>query len=460
MTGRRSPHCPAWDRTTRRSSRTATRPARPRTSPRRARCSSARWSSCRPTARRSRPTTARRRRPTPRTVGETATPASERVDPRPPAGKGEAGAAVLPAGATRAAAPVPAADPATAASDGARARQDTTSAPAEPAADPAPAASDGARAQQDTTSAPAVAFEGADAVPRALQVVGSIVAPTTLLTALFIYFGLMYAVGYCRYSGVTYTALDLPTQGFLMVSPNSATVPLVLLAAGGLLALSLYRLPVERSSGVVRRLLIRVWLPLVVLTGVVLVGLVAITAVFRRSVFPATFPEARGLSLSIGVVLLAYATHLRRALTTRASARSDHPGATTPVALTVATWVCVAVLFGVGLFWAVGSYAIRMGDQDGARHAAGLHCAPDVVLYSAQSLDLQSAGVPEEPATTADGAYRFRYPGLKLVPQAGNQYLLLPADWVPGSRPAILLPRSDSLRLEFVRVTAPVPGAC
>jgi hypothetical protein len=174
----------------------------------------------------------------------------------------------------------------------------------------------------------------------------------------------------------------------------------------------------------------------------------------------ATFAEARGLSLSIGVVLLAYATHLRRALIPRTSAQADHARASTPVALTVASWVCVAVLFGVGLFWAVGSYAIRRGGEDGVGHAAGLQCAPDVVLYSAQSLDLQSAGVPEEPATTADGAYRFRYPGLKLVPQPGDQYLLLPADWVPGARPAILLPRSDALRLEFVRVAPPVPGAC
>jgi hypothetical protein len=357
-------------------------------------------------------------------VGETATPASERADSQAPAGNGEAGAAVLPAGATRAGAPVP------------------TAAPDVP------------------SEAPDVQAQAPDAVPRALQVVGSIVAPTTLLTALFIYFGLMYAVGYYRYFGVNYTVLDLPTQGFLILSASSATLPLALLAVGGLLALSLYQLPVERSSGVVRRLLVRVWLPVVALTGVVLVGLVLITAVFGRSVFPATFAEARGLSLSIGVVLLAYAAHLRRALIPRTSGRADNTRASTPVALTVASWVCVAVLFGVGLFWAVGSYALRRGGEDGVGHAAGLRCAPDVVLYSAQSLDLESAGVPEEPATTADGAYRFRYPGLKLVPQAGDQYLLLPADWVPGARPAILLPRSDALRLEFVRVAPPVPGAC
>jgi hypothetical protein len=116
-------------------------------------------------------------------------------------------------------------------------------------------------------------------------------------------------------------------------------------------------------------------------------------------------------------------------------------------------------LISLGLFWAVGSYAIRMGTGDAHGLAADLQCAPDVILYSEKSLNLYSAGVREEPALSPDGAYGFRYPGLKLVPQAGNHYLLLPADWAPSARPAILLPRSEALRLEFIPV-AQSPGIC
>jgi hypothetical protein len=47
---------------------------------------------------------------------------------------------------------------------------------------------------------------------------------------------------------------------------------------------------------------------------------------------------------------------------------------------------------------------------------------------------------------------------LKLVPQAGDSYLLVPADWSPGGRPAIVLPRSDKVRLEFVVGAARLPG--
>lgn len=337
-----------------------------------------------------------------------------------------------------------------------------------------PAASD----QQDRSAA--APFEAAEAVPKALQVVGSIVAPTTLLTALFVYFGLLYAIGYYRYFGVNYTVLDLPTQGLLILSASTAVVPLVTLAAVMLVSLWIYRLPVERSSDRVRRWLSFTLLPVVAVVGAALLALVAAETLLRLQVFPPSFPEGRGISLSAGVVLLAWAARLRATLlptgtaerkpataatvtpgsvlalarrallaATRAPEPDHGPG---HVALTVGKWVCLSVLFGVGLFWAVGSYALRLGPQDAQQLWANLRCAPDVVLYSEKSLNLFTAGLTEEPATSPESAYGFRYQGLKLVPQAGDQYLLLPADWAPAARPAIVLPRSDTLRLEFIPV--------
>jgi hypothetical protein len=40
------------------------------------------------------------------------------------------------------------------------------------------------------------------------------------------------------------------------------------------------------------------------------------------------------------------------------------------------------------------------------------------------------------------------------VLQSGNQYLFLPERWTPGNAVAILMPRNDSLRLEFVPALA------
>lgn len=57
-------------------------------------------------------------------------------------------------------------------------------------------------------------------------------------------------------------------------------------------------------------------------------------------------------------------------------------------------------------------------------------------LYSEKSLNLQAPGVREIDGHSPDAAYRFRYEGLKLVPQSGNQYLFLPAGIQPAGRSA------------------------
>jgi hypothetical protein len=354
--------------------------------------------------------------------------------------------------------PVPEQPPPPAAQSEAPDEQDASEPPGQPEGHEPSGREVGSEASEEPDDAAGdVPFEAADAVPRALQIVGSIVAPTTLVTGLFIYFGFVYAVAYFRYFGINYTLLELPNQAFLMLSANGVPVPLAVLAGAALLFLWLHQVPFGRASGRVRLL---AWglLVAVAVAGAGLLVLVVADAIFHRRLFPAGLWEARGLSLAIGVVLVPFAAHLWRALRGSGSREAARPGGT--AAVIIARWFCLAVLFGVGLFWAVGSYAMRMGTQEAAGHVANLRCAPDAVLYSEKSLNLQYAGVWEEPAAAPDGAYGFRYPGLKLVPQPGKQYLLLPGDWAPGSRPAILLPRSDDLRLEFTTVAPPGSGAC
>ncbi|MGE5290852.1 MAG: hypothetical protein ACM3ML_27395, partial [Micromonosporaceae bacterium] len=72
-------------------------------------------------------------------------------------------------------------------------------------------------------------------------------------------------------------------------------------------------------------------------------------------------------------------------------------------------------------------------------------------------------GVREVRCRGLQAAYRFRYDGLKLVLQSGDQYLFVPAAWTPANGVAILIPRSDSLRVEFFPVSArhdAGPAAC
>jgi hypothetical protein len=71
------------------------------------------------------------------------------------------------------------------------------------------------------------------------------------------------------------------------------------------------------------------------------------------------------------------------------------------------------------------------------------------VLYSERSLSISAPGVRETRCGDAKAAYGFRYDGLVLILQSGNQYVLLPYRWNRADGVALVIPRNDSVRLEF-----------
>ncbi|MGB8963515.1 MAG: hypothetical protein WCC38_16360 [Pseudonocardiaceae bacterium] len=296
------------------------------------------------------------------------------------------------------------------------------------------------------------------ALPRVLKTVGTIAAPTTALTALLFHFGFMYAIGYFQYFGVNWTVLNLPVQQYLILSVSSGLIPLLCVAGGMLLAVWLYQLPLDtlpsRAQWIIRRLL----MPVITIAGLFLLT-VAMVDPWHPLLGMKLPLESRGISLSLGVLLVAYACRLRRVLTTkRQPAQSSQH---VPVVLVVAQWGAVFLLFCVGLFWAVSSYAVNAGDTEARSLAADLSCETDVVVYSEKSLNLHAPGVQAAKTDqNSDAAYPYRYDGLKLVPQSGNMYLLLPVSWTRAAGVAIVLPRSDKLRMEFSQPAGMRNGTC
>lgn len=287
----------------------------------------------------------------------------------------------------------------------------------------------------------AVDVDVAEALPRVLRIVGSVVAPTTLLTGLLFYFGRLHITGMFRHLRVNFTVLDLSFQDYLIRSADGLFVPLAA-AAGVVLLLLWVHGFVARSLPVSAR---RAVAPLSALLGLVLLA-VAVAGLAGSAAF-ASAPEAPGLCLAVGVLLLAYGMRL---------SRRGPPAAATAVA----EWGAVFVVVAVGLFWAVGSYAIGVGATRGQQIERSLSGAPDVVLYSEQDLNLVDPGVTETVCQDAEAAYAYRYDGLKLVLQSGDQYLFLPEGWTRSSGAAILLPRTDTLRLEFTAPGAAGDVAC
>lgn len=293
--------------------------------------------------------------------------------------------------------------------------------------------------------------EAAVALPAALRIVASIVAPTTLLTGLLFYFGRLHAQGLTRYLRVQFTVFDFSVQDYLVRSADGLFVPLTVAAVVAVFSFWIHRLISTNLPIPLRAQLLRVLTPIAGITGLALV-VVALVVASGWDVF-AGFPEAGGLGLSVGVILVAFAVRLMR-VRGRQERRSDAGPDNLLQGAAVAEWGAVFVVVAVGLFWAVNSYALGVGTTRGQQIERELGSSADVVVYSEKGLDLQVPGVREmvcsPPEASPEVAYRFRYEGLKLVLQSGDYYLFLPARWTRADGVALVIPRSESLRLEFL----------
>jgi hypothetical protein len=282
-------------------------------------------------------------------------------------------------------------------------------------------------------------------------VFGGIIAPTSLLTGLLFYFGRSRAAGYYRYFHVNSTVLDLTTNDYLFSGVVGLFVPIAVAALLALVLLWLNRLLLTRVPPGARRRAVRVLVPGAGVIGAALLVLAFADLLTEGRVFGVN-SYTGGLCLAIGVILVVYAVRLLRiALPAPAAGRRAATG--------LAEWGTAFLLVSIGLFWAANGYAFGVGTGDAITLHRALPTVPEAVLYSEQSLSLAVPGVTEARCSDPQAAYRFRYDGLRLVRQAGNQYLLLPATWDRATGTAVLIPRSGTIRLEFRSAGAP-SGAC
>jgi hypothetical protein len=317
-------------------------------------------------------------------------------------------------------------------------------------------AGDGARTA-NPHEAPAATAEDlgpGDALPRLLKIFGGIIAPTSLLTGLLFYFGRTRSSGYYRYFRVNSTVLDLTTNDYLLNGIDGLFVPIAVTCMLALVVLWLNRLLLIRVSGEARRRAVRVLAPGAALAGAVLVALAFLDLRTEGKVFGVNSPTG-GLSLALGVILLVYAVRLLRLVLPRPTPE----GRQRSEAIGLAEWGAAFLLVSIGLFWAADGYAFGVGTGGAITLHRALPTQPEAVLYSERSLSLDVTGVTETRCDDPDAAYRFRYSGLRLVRQAGNQYVLLPATWTRETGTAVLIARSASTRLEF-SPAGQVPPTC
>jgi hypothetical protein len=281
-----------------------------------------------------------------------------------------------------------------------------------------------------------------DSLTHAARVIGSIVAPASLITALMYYFGVQHASWFFQYFGVNYTMMDLTLQDYLIRSADGLFVPLVALAALSLLSLWVYRFTAGRLSEAAVQTVQSVGIFASIVLGAATIG-VALVGVLLGPLPFEKYYAVPGLCLAAGVVLLALASNLQRR-------RAGRPPL--PVWVAACEWGALFIVVSVGLFWSVTQYSKAVGTTRGHNTEIKLAAAPNAILYSEKKLSLPSS-VEESTCQQEDGSeasYRYKYANLKLIFASSTQYFLLPSNWPSDGSVAMVIPRSESLRLDFV----------
>jgi hypothetical protein len=290
----------------------------------------------------------------------------------------------------------------------------------------------------------AVTTDGADGGPArsmmgTLRVLGTLVAPTTLVVALLYYFGWARTSQQAFDMGLDESLFGFSAQDYILRSIGPMFLPLFVatgvILLGVLAHARLLERPDERLRQRVRRLLAAAGAVLLVL------GLAVSPMETASRVLSVSAP----LSVTVGIGLLAYAGTLVRQGSPGRSPSGDRTAARL-------AWSLVTVLLLLGAFWTVSRYAVVKGRASAEQVERTLVTRPSVRIYSVSRLYLEDP-VVEQALPAEEGAYRYRYSGLKLLFRADGKLFLRPSDPTDLSDPSdarnIVIPEDLDIRVEY-----------
>lgn len=281
---------------------------------------------------------------------------------------------------------------------------------------------------------------------RRIKQLTSVLAPTTVLTALLLYYGYVATNTEYGFFGISLSSLRLSNQDFLLRSVAALYLPLGALLLGMLIAMwghagVRHLISARRRQQALRRAAL----------GLIVVGTLAFLRGIAGMLLPdlsRTEPIATSpLCLGLGVCALAYGRYLFVALTTSGPSPSQPK-----------TWVeqaSAAVVSGLvvlSLFWAANSFAGAYGRGAAAVTAADLSRRPAVVLDTTERLFISFPGIVETSLPVAQASkFRFRYRGLRLLVESDGRLFLVPDQWRSDDGATLVVRDNEDIRIQFHR---------
>ena len=267
----------------------------------------------------------------------------------------------------------------------------------------------------------------------ALERMAAVVAIVPVLSALLYYLGVTAVSSTYLYFGVYYGMLNFSTAEYVLQGTAVMLLPL-----GGLLILLLLFVRLHPR--------IESWaeaLPIPMIVSIMGALLLALS-LFRYAQYHRG--SAIPTTAALGILLVAYASYLRRQIAIRRGEPDPWVGAS---AWPTRAFAILAILVGIYfVFAASGIYAQQIGINRAKNIAVTLPFRPAVFVYSSERLMLDLPGVLETKTSLSAASEQYRYSGLRLLIWADGKYFLLPDGWTYRDGTVIILPESDSLRIE------------
>jgi hypothetical protein len=277
----------------------------------------------------------------------------------------------------------------------------------------------------------------AGSVRAAVETISMIIGPTTLLTALAIWFGWVFITARANYLGLDPSTLGFSTVDYLLRSADAMYVPFIVILLAAVLCLTIHGLVSvflvsRRNRGVV------------VTSAVAVAAGIAATIVGVRALFvPVPYisdPQRYLLPpvvLGGGVTLAVYAAWLLQTIL--------RPDRSAPTSWERLIRIAVCLLVFLCTFWAATVYGTALGRGRGMDLERSLSSRPRVVVLSKKSLELGGHSSVLGKAAT----YRYRYSGLRLLVRSEKRYFIVPDRWSHEDGTVIVLDESPDIRIEF-----------
>jgi hypothetical protein len=270
----------------------------------------------------------------------------------------------------------------------------------------------------------ASATEQAPRRPDTLRLLTAFGSPIALGTTLMLYFGWVRSEAQARAFGADASVFAMSGQDLVMRSVDILFVPGILLMLFGLLAMR-----------------VDPWLHAHARTIVPILRFAWVLAPIGLAVRAAT-GEVGDAVLPLWVFAAvggtAYSGRLRR------QAVGEHQPPR------VAQVVIVVLLLTVILFWQTERWAQLSGRALADDIKSNMHDVLEAVtVFSAVRLPTDAGSIVETRMEGENGAFVYRYDGLYLLQRSGDKYFLLSDGWSVGEGRLIVVPDTDTVRLEF-----------